>query len=465
MLRIFRHFVPASVVSLAFIEVALLFVAWHFYLFDQPFSVIQAHNILQSPSLHLALLTGAVMVLSGLYHTKVFSDYRALAIQIAITFVFLCPIAIAWGFYHTSGGTDPANSLWEIGRRALSSWLLCILLTRTVFLMFADLNVFKRHVLVLGTGRKAARIAALAAEPSVRHFIAMAFLRCGDEPGIVPAEIDVDETDRAWIAGYARKHRATEIVVATDDRRGLPVSQLLQCRVAGIHVIDYLDFVERETETVDLNALQPGWLIFSDGFRSSLLRRVCKRGFDIASSLALLLLTLPLLLLACLLIIIESPGPVLYRQQRVGLGGRPFVLLKLRSMCTDAEKDGAPRWAQTGDSRVTRVGKFIRRARIDELPQLWNVLQGDMSFVGPRPERPAFVDDFCQQIPFYAERHCVKPGITGWAQINYPYGASLEDARNKLSYDLYYAKNHGLFLDLIILLQTIRVILWADGSR
>ena len=186
---------------------------------------------------------------------------------------------------------------------------------------------------------------------------------------------------------------------------------------------------------------------------------------DIASSLALLLLTLPLLLLACLLIIIESPGPVLYRQQRVGLGGRPFVLLKLRSMCTDAEKDGAPRWAKTGDPRVTRVGKFIRRARIDELPQLWNVLHGDMSFVGPRPERPAFVDDFCQQIPFYAERHCVKPGITGWAQTNYPYGASLEDARNKLSYDLYYAKNHGLFLDLIILLQTIRVILWADGSR
>ena len=465
MLRIFRHFVPASVVTLAFIEVALIFVAWHFYLLDQPFSISQAHDLLQSPILHLALLTSAVMVLSGLYHTKVFSDYRVLAIQIAITFLFLCPIALAWGFYQTGNDTDPANSLWEIDRRALFSWLLCILLTRTVFLMFADLNVFKRHVLVLGTGRKAARIAALAAEPSVRHFIPMAYLRCGDEPGIVPAEVDVDETDPAWIARCARQHRATEIVVATDDRRGLPVSQLLHCRVAGIHVIDYLDLVERETETVDLNALQPGWLIFSDGFRSSLLRRVCKRGFDIATSLALLLLTLPLLLLACLLISIESPGPVLYRQQRVGLGGRPFVLLKLRSMCTDAEKDGAPRWAKTGDPRVTRVGKFIRRARIDELPQLWNVLQGDMSFVGPRPERPAFVDDFCQQIPFYAERHCVKPGITGWAQTNYPYGASLEDARNKLSYDLYYAKNHGLFLDLIILLQTIRVILWADGSR
>src|SRR6266568_2571763 len=326
--------------------------------------------------------------------------------------------------------------------------------------MFADLNVFKRHVLVLGTGRKAARVAALAAEPSIRHFIPVAYLRCGDESGFVHAETEIDEADPSAITRYARKHRATEIVVATDDRRGLPVSQLLQCRVAGIHVIDYLDFVERETEAVDLNALQPGWLIFSDGFRRSLLRRVCKRSFDIVTSLALLLLTLPLLAVASLLIVLESPGPVLYRQQRVGLGGRPFVLLKLRSMRADAEKDGAPRWAQTADPRVTKVGRFIRRARIDELPQLWNVLQGDMSFVGPRPERPAFVDDFCQQIPFYAERHCVKPGITGWAQTNYPYGASLEDARNKLSYDLYYAKNHGLFLDLIILLQTIRVILW-----
>src|SRR5439155_1999376 len=332
MLRIFRHFVPASIVSLAFVEISLICFAWHFYLLDKPVSISKTYDVLQSPSLHLVLLTGAVMVLSGLYHTKVFSDYRIMAIQIAITFVFLCPIALAWGFYQTSDGT--AGSLWAIDRRALFSWLLCVLLTRTVFLMFADLNVFKRHVLVLGTGRKAARIAALAAEPSVRHFVPVAYLRCGDEPGIVPPEVDVyvDEGDSGAITRFARERRATEIVVATDDRRGLPVSQLLQCRVAGIHVIDYLDFIERETEAVDLNALQPGWLIFSDGFRRSLLRRVCKRSFDIVSSLGLLLFTLPLLLLAALLIVIESPGPVLYRQQRVGLGGRPFVLLKLRSM-------------------------------------------------------------------------------------------------------------------------------------
>ncbi len=388
-----------------------------------------------------------------------------MAIQIAITFIFLCPIAFAWGFYHADDGFDAASSLWTLDRRALFSWLLCILLTRTVFLMFADLNVFKKRVLVLGTGRKASRIAALATAQSIRHFAPVAYLRCGSDPGLVRAEIDVDEGDPGVIARCAREFRATEIVVATDDRRGLPVSQLLQCRVAGIRVIDYLDFIERETETVDLSALQPSWLIFSDGFRGSVLAKACKRSLDIVSSLALLLFTLPLMLLACLLIMIESPGPVLYRQQRVGLAGRPFVLLKLRSMCADAEQDGAPRWALTGDPRVTRVGRFIRRLRIDELPQLWNVLRGDMSLVGPRPERPAFVGEFCRQIPFYAERHCVKPGITGWAQTNYPYGASLEDARNKLSYDLYYVKNHGLFLDVIIILQTIRVILWADGSR
>jgi exopolysaccharide biosynthesis polyprenyl glycosylphosphotransferase len=216
---------------------------------------------------------------------------------------------------------------------------------------------------------------------------------------------------------------------------------------------------------VDLTALQPSWLIFSDGFRGCGPTKIGKRCFDVAISLALLLFTVPLLLLTWVLIVVESSGPALYRQERVGLDGRCFVLLKFRSMRVDAENDGKPRWALTNDPRVTRVGAIIRKLRIDELPQLVNVLRGDMSFVGPRPERPEFVGHFTRQIPFYAERHCVRPGITGWAQINQPYGASLEDARSKLSYDLYYVKNHGLFLDILIVLQTVRVILWADGAR
>ena len=171
------------------------------------------------------------------------------------------------------------------------------------------------------------------------------------------------------------------------------------------------------------------------------------------------------MVVTALLIVLDSKGPVFYRQERVGLNGRQFLVIKFRSMRADAEKDGAPQWAAQRDARVTRVGVLIRKLRVDELPQLLNVLRGEMSLVGPRPERPCFVAEFTKQIPFYAERHCVKPGITGWAQINYPYGASLEDARNKLAYDLYYVKNNGLFLDLIVVFQTVRVILFADGAR
>jgi sugar transferase (PEP-CTERM system associated) len=254
-------------------------------------------------------------------------------------------------------------------------------------------------------------------------------------------------------------------VVALEDRRGLPVSQLLRCKIDGINVIDYQTFCERETCRLDLDELRPSWLIFGTGFTRGIVTDLLKRFFDIFVSSIFLLATLPFTLIAALSIKFESPGPILYRQERVGLHGGSFMVLKLRSMRQDAETGGAPQWATVGDPRVTKVGAFIRKARIDELPQLINVLRGDMSFVGPRPERPFFVDQLSEAIPFYRERHCVKPGITGWAQINYPYGASLEDSRQKLSYDLYYVKNHSLFLDFIIILSTVRVILMQQGAR
>jgi sugar transferase (PEP-CTERM system associated) len=262
-----------------------------------------------------------------------------------------------------------------------------------------------------------------------------------------------------------RKLRAQEIVLATDDRRGLPVHQLLECKLAGIRIVDYLDFCERETGRVDLDALRPSWFIFSDGFRTGPVTDFTKRSFDCAVSVVMLILVLPILLLTALAIKLESVGPILYRQERVGLHGRQFILLKFRSMRVDAERDGMPQWARKRDPRVTRVGAWIRLLRIDELPQLVNVLKGDMSFVGPRPERPLFVEQIAREVPFYLERHSVKPGVTGWAQINYPYGASIEDARQKLSYDLYYLKNRGVFLDLVVLTQTVRVILWPTGAR
>jgi sugar transferase (PEP-CTERM system associated) len=243
------------------------------------------------------------------------------------------------------------------------------------------------------------------------------------------------------------------------------LKDLLRIKTHGVHVNDFSSFMERETGRVDLDTLNPSWLIFSDGFSSGrIVSSAAKRVFDVTASGLLLALTLPIIALFALLVKLDSKGPAFFRQTRVGLYGQSFQLVKLRSMRTDAEKDGA-QWALKDDPRVTRLGRFIRKVRIDELPQVWTVLTGRMSFVGPRPEVPQFVTDLEDKLPYYAERHMVKPGITGWAQINYPYGASVEDSRAKLEYDLYYAKNYTPFLDLLILLQTLRVVLWPEGAR
>jgi len=243
------------------------------------------------------------------------------------------------------------------------------------------------------------------------------------------------------------------------------MSKLLECKLQGISIVDLPTFFERETGYVQLNSLSASWMIFSEGFSKTGFRRLLKRAFDICVSCAMLVATLPIILLAALAIWRESGRPILYRQTRVGEAGKVFEILKFRSMRIDAEKDGIARWAQKDDDRITRVGKFVRLTRIDELPQLLNVLRGDMSFVGPRPERPPFVHDLSRKVPFYGSRHSVRPGITGWAQVRYPYGASLDDAVQKLQFDLYYVKNHSLFLDLVILLQTAHVVLFGKGAR
>jgi sugar transferase (PEP-CTERM system associated) len=260
---------------------------------------------------------------------------------------------------------------------------------------------------------------------------------------------------------------ASEVVLALEERRNaLPLKDLLRIKTTGVHVNEISTFFERETGRVDLASVNPSWLIFSDGFSSSrMLSSIAKRLFDITASLILLTLTLPLIALTAIAVKLESRGPAFYRQRRVGLYNTGFDIVKLRSMRQDAEVAGQAVWAEKDDPRITRVGRIIRKLRIDELPQAWSVLKGEMSFVGPRPERPQFVDELEQQLPYYAERHMVKPGITGWAQINYPYGASIEDSRQKLEYDLYYAKNYSPFLDLLILLQTIRVVLFPEGAR
>ncbi|WP_276968345.1 exopolysaccharide biosynthesis polyprenyl glycosylphosphotransferase, partial [Metallibacterium scheffleri] len=252
--------------------------------------------------------------------------------------------------------------------------------------------------------------------------------------------------------------------ITREARAVMPTEQLLLCKSAGIRIFSDVEFRERQFRRVDLDRLCPEWLVFAEGAFASRLGQATKRGFDLAVSAGMLLVTLPLMLLIALIIKLDSPGPVFYRQERVGLHGKTFMLLKFRSMRTDAEAAG-PVWARTADPRVTRVGRFIRRTRIDELPQLLNVLRGEMSFVGPRPERPHFIAELARAIPRYHDRAFVKPGITGWAQVNFPYGASIEDARMKLAYDLYYISHRNLFLDFLILFSTVRVILLQEGSR
>ena len=265
----------------------------------------------------------------------------------------------------------------------------------------------------------------------------------------------------------ARNLKADEIVVAVSERRGgsLPLRELLDCKLQGIKVVDLASHFEQTLGQIRLDSLYAGWLIFGDGFRQVSVRGGVKRLFDIVCASILILISLPIMAIAAVFIVLEDGFPLIYRQERVGLNGRLFNVIKFRSMRRDAEKDGKPVWARAKDNRVTRVGQIIRKLRIDELPQLFSVLKGDMSLVGPRPERPFFVDQLTKEIPFYAVRHSVKPGVTGWAQVRYHYGATVEDSAEKLQYDLYYVKNHSLFLDLVILFETVGVVLTGKGAH
>jgi len=336
---------------------------------------------------------------------------------------------------------------------------------RLLYIKLADHDVTKRRVLVLGTGSRALKVGELESAARGRApFQLIGYLPYGAGEACAPHARALP--DRASLGEVVRKYRVEEVVVAIRDRRGkLPMQDLLACRLAGVAVVDLPAFFERETGRIQLETLNTSWLVFSDGFQQTLFQQVTKRVFDVAASALLLALAGPLMLLVAYLIRREDGGPVFYKQERVGQNGKAFHLIKFRSMRVDAERDGVPQWAQKNDGRVTRVGRIIRKFRIDELPQAFNVLLGDMSFVGPRPERPFFVEQLKQQIPYYSCRHTVKPGITGWAQILYPYGASVEDAKQKLQYDLYYVKNNSLFLDLIILFQTVRVLVWSEGAR
>jgi sugar transferase (PEP-CTERM system associated) len=324
----------------------------------------------------------------------------------------------------------------------------------------------RTRILIYGCG-PAARDVGRTVRDNDPHADIIGYLRGPNESQVaVPAGEVLNNADQP-LDRIAANLKVDEIIVALTERRGgsMPLRELLDCKLAGVRVYDVATHFEKTLGQIRIDYAQAGWLIFGDGFSQGVLRTSIKRLFDMVCALALIILTLPVMAACALLIKLDSRGPVLYRQQRVGLDGKPFDVVKFRSMTTDAEKDGKPRWAAQHDSRVTRVGREIRKLRIDELPQLFNVLKGEMSLVGPRPERPHFVEQLTKEIPFYACRHSVKPGVTGWAQVRYHYGATVEDSREKLQYDLYYVKNNSLFIDLVVLFETVAVVLLAKGAR
>jgi sugar transferase (PEP-CTERM system associated) len=346
---------------------------------------------------------------------------------------------------------------------------LCAFSTRLIVSVLLRYRLLRRHILVVGAGARAWDLRHMLLREGGSLHYDIVFLHdpaLGEEDPRLAEDpsVRILAADHIDVLAAARQTAADQIVVAPDDRRGMDLQRLLDCRKAGFPIVQYLTFVEKEIRRIDLKRMELGWLVFSDGFTFSAMDRFLKRVFDLVISTMVLILTAPMLVAAIVAIRLEGPGPVFYRQERVTLGGQTFRIMKLRTMRVDAEKSGAV-WAAREDNRITRVGAFLRRSRIDELPQLINILKGDMSFVGPRPERPVFVKELADQIPLYNERHMVKAGLTGWAQINYPYGASVDDARSKLSYHLYYVKNFSILFDFVILLQTLRVVLWPSGVR
>lgn len=460
MIRFFRHYISVSMLFLMVVEFLVFYFASDFST-ERHGPVLNAALLGEErfkPWLFAAFLTlfGSMFDLYGWAWT---TGLKSLLLRILGG--FSCAGMLIWS------GSLILPGVFAGGPELLSALIiscLSVLLIRLLFIEWDKLDLFKKRVLVLGTGSRAAKIEELAKQGEAQGLNILGYLPLGAAHSYVPRERVLHETGN--LPELVDTLNVDEIVVAIRERRGggLPISELLECKLRGVHVLDLPAFFERQTGILPLEAINASWMIFSDGFSQGAGRDVVKRGFDLMVSGAFLLLTMPLMLLTALLIRLESVGPVFYTQMRVGQYGKHFTIYKFRSMRTDAEKHG-PVWASQNDDRTTRVGRVIRRLRIDELPQTINVFLGHMSFVGPRPERPVFVDELAAQIPYFHARHSVKPGITGWAQVKFPYGASVEDAMSKLQYDLYYVKNHSLFLDLMILLQTSQVVVMGKGVR
>jgi sugar transferase (PEP-CTERM system associated) len=460
-LRIFRHYMSVAALCLFACEWGVVVIGLYIAA-NSLAPMISDRNAVHrylGAVLVPAILTSMLLYALGLYDRQQLKDFRGSLPRLAAFLLIFAPtVAISLNISQI-GNANASAGLY-------ASWtaVLCasILVARFGYVALTK-TVAPRRILVVGVGKLAAELEFLTRQ---RHSATdvVGYFSLARETPEVPSGRLLPTTSS--LLDVARETAVGEVVVALDDRRGAPLAPLLEARMEGIKITNYLSFWERETRRVNLKALDPSWLIYSDGFRvSTVMNSALKRMMDIVASLSLLIIMLPTMVLVAVAIRLDSPGPIFYKQERVGRNGSLFKIYKFRTMRADAENSGIPQWASLHDPRITRIGSFLRMMRIDELPQVLNVLRGDMSFVGPRPERPFFVHSLSRDIPFYLERHRVRPGITGWAQINYPYGASIEDAKAKLSYDLYYIKNFSLLFDLLIILSTAQAVLFKKGGR
>ena len=462
MVRIFRHYLSAKLLLIVALEglVFVLSVRLGLALNLSGPGLGDSDKLALLPTTAIALGMLIVMNGVGLYSTDQWKDLETVRARLIAATLIAVGLILVITYLPPSFVAEPRRVAIT-----LAAILTGVALIRFVFYKWDRLVLFKPRVLVLGTGSRVAEFAQ-AAQRNRNQLIV----------GYVPFEIPNDHYVPSSLvlpmgAGdslltMVKKHSIDQIVIAMRDRRGkLPVNELVECRLAGVKIVELATAFEREYRKVSLESISASWIMLDEGFSQGAFRSGVKRLFDLCASTTLLMLSIPIIVIAAIAIFFESGFPLVYRQERVGQSGRVFPMYKLRSMTKNAECDGTPRWAAAKDVRVTRTGRLMRKLHIDELPQIINVFRGEMSFVGPRPERPYFVDQLTKQIPYYSLRHTIKPGITGWAQVRYPYGASLQDTAEKLQYDLYYLKNHTLFLDLVILLATIEVVFSGKGAR
>ena len=460
MIRIFNHYVHRASLRSMFFDLTLaLLVA----IGAIAFQVGGIDHAMPMAGTHVVSFAAGLFVInsaSGLYEVAPLGSFSRACAKALLVLLVALPLAYA------IFGLLPAEM---VSRGAIQFTVMAgvsALVMRRVYVShWGTARTARTRILIFGAGAAAVVVGkTLKASDPNAHIVGYVA-----GPNELETAVPADEllSLTGSLTETVERLNVDEIVVALTERRAgsMPLRQLLDCKLSGIKVYDLNSHFEKTLGQIRIDYLSASWLIFGDGFNQGAWRTAVKRVFDILSALVLIVLSAPIMVITAILIKLESPGPVLYRQERTGQLGKSFNVTKFRSMRTDAEKDGKPRWATTNDSRVTRVGNVIRRLRIDELPQLFNVLKGEMSMVGPRPERPFFVEQLTQEIPFYAVRHSVKPGVTGWAQVRYHYGSTVEDSQEKLQYDLYYVKNHTLFLDLVVLLETVGVVLTGKGAR